>query len=90
MAARLGPTAGAAPGGEILHLSEEDWDKALQLKFMGYVRCIKAVLPHMLRRRAGRMAPGQLRKVDPGDVDVVKIAVVEPIELAAPGREAMM
>src|SRR5262249_36548417 len=37
--------AGAAPGGEILDLTEEDWQKALQLKFMGYVRCIKAVLP---------------------------------------------
>lgn len=47
--------AGAAPGGEILHLTEEDWEKALQLKFMGFVRCTKAVLPHMLRRRAGRI-----------------------------------
>ena len=47
--------AGAAPGGEILHLTEEDWAQALQLKFMGFVRCTKAVLPHMLRRRAGRI-----------------------------------
>jgi 3-oxoacyl-[acyl-carrier protein] reductase len=47
--------AGAAPGGEILHLTEEDWAKALQLKFMGFVRCTKAVLPHMLGRRAGRI-----------------------------------
>src|SRR4029077_5221946 len=45
--------AGAAPGGEILDLTEEDWQKALQLKFMGYVRCIKAVIPHMQRQGGG-------------------------------------
>jgi len=47
--------AGAAPGGEILDLTEEDWQKALQLKFMGYVRCIKAVIPHMQRQGGGRI-----------------------------------
>src|SRR6059036_1299039 len=47
--------AGAAPGGEILDLTEEDWQTALQLKFMGYVRCIKAVIPHMLRQGGGRI-----------------------------------
>ncbi len=47
--------AGAAPGGLILDLTEEDWQKALQLKFMGYVRCTKAVLPHMLRQGGGRI-----------------------------------
>src|SRR2546427_665592 len=45
--------AGSAPGGEILDLTEEDWQKALQLKFMGYVRCIKAVIPHMQRQGGG-------------------------------------
>src|SRR5712692_8365490 len=39
--------AGSAPGGVIEHLSEEDWASALQLKFMGYVRCMKHVLPIM-------------------------------------------
>jgi 3-oxoacyl-[acyl-carrier protein] reductase len=47
--------AGAAPGGLILDLTEEDWEKALQLKFMGYVRCTKAVLPHMLKQGGGRI-----------------------------------
>ncbi|OLC15155.1 MAG: short-chain dehydrogenase [Candidatus Rokubacteria bacterium 13_1_40CM_69_27] len=47
--------AGAAPGGEILDLTEEDWQKAIQLKFMGYVRCIKAVIPHMLKQGGGRI-----------------------------------
>ena len=30
--------AGAAPGGLLLDLTEEDWHKALELKFLGYVR----------------------------------------------------
>src|SRR5262245_31185800 len=47
--------AGAAPGGLLLDLSEQDWQKALQLKFMGYVRCMKAVIPHMLRQGGGRI-----------------------------------
>ena len=47
--------AGAAPGGLLLDLTEEDWQKALQLKFMGYVRCMKAVIPHMLRQGGGRI-----------------------------------
>jgi 3-oxoacyl-[acyl-carrier protein] reductase len=47
--------AGAAPGGRLLELSEEDWQKALQLKFMGYVRCAKAVIPHMLKQGGGRI-----------------------------------
>ncbi len=47
--------AGAAPGGLLLDLTEDDWHKALQLKFMGYVRCMKAVIPHMLRQGGGRI-----------------------------------
>jgi short chain dehydrogenase len=37
--------AGSAPGGVLELLTEEDWTQALQLKFMGYVRCMKHVLP---------------------------------------------
>ncbi len=47
--------AGAAPGGLLLDLTEEDWQKALQLKFLGYVRCMKAVIPHMLQQGRGRI-----------------------------------
>jgi NAD(P)-dependent dehydrogenase (short-subunit alcohol dehydrogenase family) len=47
--------AGAAPGGLLLDLSEEDWQSALQLKFMGYVRCMTAVIPHMLKQGGGRI-----------------------------------
>ena len=47
--------AGNAPGGIIENLTEQDWAQALQLKFMGYVRCCKAVLPHMRKQGRGRV-----------------------------------
>jgi NAD(P)-dependent dehydrogenase (short-subunit alcohol dehydrogenase family) len=47
--------AGSAPGGVIEHLTEEDWAGALQLKFMGYVRCMKHVLPIMQKQKKGRV-----------------------------------
>ena len=47
--------AGAAPGGLLLDLTEADWEQAMQLKFMGYVRCMKAVIPHMLKQEGGRI-----------------------------------
>jgi NAD(P)-dependent dehydrogenase (short-subunit alcohol dehydrogenase family) len=47
--------AGSAPGGVIERLSEADWAQALQLKFMGYVRCLRYVLPIMLEQGGGRV-----------------------------------
>jgi NAD(P)-dependent dehydrogenase (short-subunit alcohol dehydrogenase family) len=47
--------AGAAAGGVIEHLTEDDWEKGLQLKFMGYVRCLRYVLPIMAKQRGGRI-----------------------------------
>ena len=47
--------AGSAPGGIIEHLSEADWAQALQLKFMGYVRCLRHVLPLMVKQGGGRV-----------------------------------
>jgi NAD(P)-dependent dehydrogenase (short-subunit alcohol dehydrogenase family) len=47
--------AGSAAGGVIEHLTEDDWDKGLQLKFMGYVRCLRYVLPIMQRQGGGRV-----------------------------------
>ncbi len=47
--------AGSAPGGVIEHLTEEDWEKGLQLKFMGYVRCLRHVLPIMVKQGGGRV-----------------------------------
>jgi NAD(P)-dependent dehydrogenase (short-subunit alcohol dehydrogenase family) len=47
--------AGAAPGGLLLNLTEEDWTLAMQLKFLGYIRCCKAVVPQMLKQGGGRI-----------------------------------
>ncbi|MBV9584025.1 MAG: SDR family NAD(P)-dependent oxidoreductase, partial [Alphaproteobacteria bacterium] len=47
--------AGSAPGGVIEFLSEEHWAQSLQLKFMGYVRCLKHVLPIMQKQGGGRV-----------------------------------
>ncbi len=47
--------AGAAAGGVLESLSDDDWEAALQLKFFGYVRCIRAVIPHMKRHGGGRV-----------------------------------
>ena len=47
--------AGSAPGGTLEHLSEVDWAQALQLKFMGFVRCLRYVLPIMVRQGGGRV-----------------------------------
>ena len=47
--------AGSAPGGVIETLTEEDWAQALQLKFMGYVRCLRYVIPYMKKQGGGRV-----------------------------------
>lgn len=47
--------AGSAPGGVIETLTEADWAQALQLKFMGYVRCLRYVLPIMVQQGGGRV-----------------------------------
>src|SRR6266404_1217878 len=47
--------AGSAAGGVIEHLTEDDWEQALQLKFMGYVRCLRYVLPLMVKQGGGRV-----------------------------------
>lgn len=47
--------AGAARGGVIDQLTDADWEAALQLKFLGYVRCVRAALPHMRRQGKGRV-----------------------------------
>jgi 3-oxoacyl-[acyl-carrier protein] reductase len=47
--------AGSAPGGVIEFLGEEHWAQSLQLKFMGYVRCLRHVLPIMQRQKKGRV-----------------------------------
>ena len=47
--------AGSAPGGVLEVLDENAWMQGLQLKFMGYVRCLKATLPIMRKQGGGRI-----------------------------------
>src|ERR1700722_10880802 len=47
--------AGSAPGGVLDIMNEEHWAAGLQLKFMGYVRCTKAVVPIMQKQGGGRV-----------------------------------
>jgi 3-oxoacyl-[acyl-carrier protein] reductase len=47
--------AGSSPGGILEFLTEDDWAQSLQLKFMGYVRCLKHVLPVMQKQQRGRI-----------------------------------
>lgn len=47
--------AGSAPGGLIVDLTEEHWIQANQLKVMGYVRCTKAAISHMVKQGGGRI-----------------------------------
>jgi 3-oxoacyl-[acyl-carrier protein] reductase len=45
--------AGSSPGGLLEELTEEQWMQSLNLKFMGYVRTVRAVVPHMVERGSG-------------------------------------
>ena len=47
--------AGASPMGRIADTPDAVWEKSLQLKLMGYVRCARNVLPEMRARRWGRI-----------------------------------
>lgn len=45
--------AGSSPGGLMEDLTDDQWYSSLNLKFMGYVRSMRAVLPHMRKRGSG-------------------------------------
>ncbi len=45
--------AGSSPGGLLENLTEEQWMTSLNLKFMGYVRSVRAVIGHMRERGEG-------------------------------------
>jgi 3-oxoacyl-[acyl-carrier protein] reductase len=47
--------AGSAAGGVLEFLSEDAWLQGLQLKFLGYVRCLRAALPIMRAQGGGRV-----------------------------------
>jgi NAD(P)-dependent dehydrogenase (short-subunit alcohol dehydrogenase family) len=45
--------AGSSPGGLLEDLTEDQWLASLNLKFMGYVRSVREVIPHMRERGEG-------------------------------------
>ncbi|MGP4020341.1 SDR family oxidoreductase [Saccharopolyspora sp. 5N708] len=45
--------AGSSPGGLLEDLTEEQWLGSMQLKFLGYVRTVRAVIGHMRERGEG-------------------------------------
>jgi len=45
--------AGSSPGGLVEELTDDQWFSSLNLKFMGYVRSVRAVLPRMRERESG-------------------------------------
>ena len=47
--------AGASPMGRIADTPDSIWEKSLNLKLLGYVRCARDVLPGMRERRWGRI-----------------------------------
>ena len=47
--------AGAARAGAFLELDDEDFFSALNLKFMGYLRMVRAAAPHMIAQKDGRI-----------------------------------
>ncbi|NQV82158.1 MAG: SDR family oxidoreductase [Alphaproteobacteria bacterium] len=48
-------SAGGAQGGLFWEVSDDTWEAALQLKFLGAVRMVRAVLPTMRRQKYGRI-----------------------------------
>lgn len=47
--------AGASQGGVFWEIPDKVWEDSLSLKFMGTVRMMRAVLPHMRERGSGRI-----------------------------------
>ena len=45
--------AGASPFGSFDAIGDEQWRDAFELKLMGYVRCIRPVLPHLRSQHRG-------------------------------------
>jgi 3-oxoacyl-[acyl-carrier protein] reductase len=45
--------AGSSPGGVFESLTEDHWYVSVGLKFMGYIRSVREVLPHMRERGSG-------------------------------------
>jgi 3-oxoacyl-[acyl-carrier protein] reductase len=59
--------AGGPPVGAFADLNDDTWEKGVALTLMSTVRCIRAVLPHMQKRKWGRI------------INITSIAAKQPI-----------
>jgi 2,3-dihydro-2,3-dihydroxybenzoate dehydrogenase len=48
-------SSGATSRGPIMGISEQDWDRILDVNLLGTVYCAQAAARHMMRQRAGRI-----------------------------------
>ena len=48
-------SAGVAPGGTVEELSDDDWERGIDLKLLGLVRCTRAAIPVMRGQGGGRI-----------------------------------
>jgi len=48
-------SAGVAPGGGVEEVSDDDWERGIQLKLLGLIRCSRAAIPVMRRQGGGRI-----------------------------------
>jgi 3-oxoacyl-[acyl-carrier protein] reductase len=64
-------SAGSSPGGDVLPISHEDWSRAFDVKFLGYVRCVKEIAPHMIRQGGGKI----INLVGVGATEIVPLHV---------------
>jgi len=80
--------AGVAFQRSFEELTDGDWDAMWQLNVMGYVRCIRAVIPGMRERGAGRIVnvsstAGKRPSTGMPDYSVTKAAVLSLSRLVA-------
>ena len=47
--------AGSAPAGSFLDVKDEDFLESWNLKLLGYIRMVRAVAPHMMQQRDGKI-----------------------------------
>ena len=47
--------AGSSPGGTLEQVTDAQWQEAFDLKVMGYVRAMRAAIPHLRRAGGGRI-----------------------------------
>lgn len=64
-------SAGSSPAGNVLSISHEDWAHAFDVKFLGYIRCIKEVVPHMIHQGGGKI----INLVGIGSTEIIPLHV---------------